>query len=435
MGAGLMSYGTLEVFIVGTYAQTIVGLDVHVSQKPKIDPWWIPSVVSLVWLLCTLCTAMDVYTVLYFTVINHAVSLSSETPPWSLSLLTSIMTSTTTAVRLLYLSRIWRFHQKKAEWSILLVVDIVVVAVLSLLGICEFPYYDLGETGLGADAKLCTAGGIVISVYRFHPQSMKNPSHLRRALEATLAAGICADVLLVVTLCLSLYRARSGLRRTDSALTLFILYTIYNGTPVLNSVSVRLRLQVPSNLAYRVGVGCSARLFGFVYAHQGRSSFPFYIQIGNLFLIGFLNHRKTVRSRIQRELDLNYDAFDMVPDSATCASPPTRATSSRVPSNLIGSPSSSQDASEPTRTGSVRADGCSELVVDWDTGDSDASSRSQERERVKVNAEDEDDRRGRTPAEANVWVPPTRTAQMDVDSRRRGFYGQSTASDSLCLIA
>ncbi|KZT72004.1 hypothetical protein DAEQUDRAFT_809602 [Daedalea quercina L-15889] len=318
-------YEGIELFIIGTYGQTASwgiasALALAYLRRPKNDPWLVPSVVSFVWLLCTVCTTMNIYSAYYFTVINRHGFLTSLKSPWTLNLLTTMVSSTSTAVRLLYLSRIWRFQRKKGEWSVLLLVDILLVAVVSLLGI---------------------TGAISISIFLFHPKFAGKVSLLRDTLETTVIAGICADILLVVTLCVSLYRARSGLPRTDSAITLFILYITYNGLlPTCFGIATLVALLTrPGTLLY----------------------VPFYIQIGNLFLISLvssLNHRKTVRSQIQRELDLNYDAFNAVPDTPISTTlDHTHSSSSQASANGEMPQDAHRRISLDSATASTRFDG------------------------------------------------------------------------------
>ncbi|TFY63411.1 hypothetical protein EVJ58_g3268 [Rhodofomes roseus] len=155
-------------------------------------------------------------------------------------LLTAVVTSTTTAVRL----RIWRFQQKKGEWNIPLIAVIIFVASLSLLGISGG--IGLFHIHLPLSSTVSQESGELESKRVIALLSLSYARPVQKALEATVAGGICADILLVVTLCLSLYRARSGLRRTDSALTLFILYSVYNGLlPTCFGIATLISVSAP----------------------------------------------------------------------------------------------------------------------------------------------------------------------------------------------
>ncbi|KAH9829975.1 uncharacterized protein C8Q71DRAFT_727742 [Rhodofomes roseus] len=295
--------GRLGFFVVGTYAQTVTFgiaslLTYSYLRRPRNDPWWVPSVVVLV---CA--TTMN----WLLTEEQEPVSPDSRRRYGDVSASGRISMSAYECLSV---------QQKKGEWNIPLIAVIIFVVNMQL----TYSRVQQEESQYPFTCAYLPFGSVNVdrySFYRsFHPRSLRSPGNLRKALEATVAGGICADILLVVTLCLSLYRARSGLRRTDSALTLFILYSVYNGL-------------LPTCFGIATLISLLSRPNTNLYT-------PFYIQIGNLFLISLvssLNHRKTVRSQIQRELDLNYDAFDMVPDSAT-STPPPLATPSSDPASV-----------------------------------------------------------------------------------------------------
>lgn len=70
-----------------------------------------------------------------------------------------------------------------------------------------------------------------------------------------------------------------------------------------------------------------------------------------------LNHRKTIRSRIERDLDLNYDAFDSVGDTPNWI--PAAEPFSRSYSEVAESRSESVEAS--TAQGTSRAEAMSSM--------------------------------------------------------------------------
>ncbi|KAH9931924.1 uncharacterized protein B0H18DRAFT_70567 [Fomitopsis serialis] len=110
---------------------------------------------------------------------------------------------------------------------------------------------------------------------------------------AMFSVGIAADVILTAMLCVALHKSRSGLKRTNSIINLLIMYSIKTGGIACGCAITTLVIFVCSPL-------------GLIYA-------PFYVQTANLYLVSLLatlNYRRTIQTRIQQPLSLDYAAFD-----------------------------------------------------------------------------------------------------------------------------
>jgi len=125
---------------------------------------------------------------------------------------------------------------------------------------------------------------------------------------AMFSVGIAADVILTAMLCVALHKSRSGLkrcarsnarrsinalRRTNSIINLLIMYTIKTGVIACGCAITTLIIFICSPL-------------GLIYA-------PFYVQTANLYLVSLLatlNYRRTIQTRIQQPLSLDFAAFD-----------------------------------------------------------------------------------------------------------------------------
>ncbi|TFY63410.1 hypothetical protein EVJ58_g3269 [Rhodofomes roseus] len=207
-------------------------------------------------LLCTLCCVIILHGIYWFTITNYGNTSAIQRSPWSVSLLTTMMSAVMTIVRLsvltvvirhtsdifdrVFLTRVYKLYRAKPVLSPAIVLLIVLVALLSLA--------DLG-------------GAIAITVTFFQSIKLLGLTSIENLFTAMFSVGIAADVILTAMLCATLHRSRSGLQRTDSVINLLIMYTIRTGA---------------------IPCGCAiATLIAFVCSPESMIYAPFYVQTAN----------------------------------------------------------------------------------------------------------------------------------------------------------
>ncbi|KAH9829980.1 uncharacterized protein C8Q71DRAFT_384885 [Rhodofomes roseus] len=250
----------------------LLGMAYTYYKRSTQDPKWLRFAILLAWLLCTLCCVIILHGIYWFTITNYGNTSAIQRSPWSVSLLTTMMSAVMTIVRLVFLTRVYKLYRAKPVLSPAIVLLIVLVALLSLA--------DLG-------------GAIAITVTFFQSIKLLGLTSIENLFTAMFSVGIAADVILTAMLCATLHRSRSGLQRTDSVINLLIMYTIRTGA---------------------IPCGCAiATLIAFVCSPESMIYAPFYVQTANLYLVSLLatlNYRKTIQTRIQQPISLDFGAFD-----------------------------------------------------------------------------------------------------------------------------
>ncbi|KZT07404.1 uncharacterized protein LAESUDRAFT_812071 [Laetiporus sulphureus 93-53] len=272
----------LGAFLLGVIAQAVVyGVASSVTwtyfQLYAIDRTWFKATVSIVWLLCTFCQAVTIHAIYSCVVIDYLATPGLQDLPWSLAILTAIISSVVTIVRFMFLNRLRRLYQAKGELTVWRALCLCLIALLSLV---------------------CFVGGIIITVKLFLKPSIEDLNVLKSLFVTIFTVRISADIILMSMMCICLHRSRTGLQRTNSVINLLIIYTINTGlSPTLCAIATLITYSLRPDLLIYI---------------------PFYVQIPALYLIALvanLNHREVVRRQIQRPLALDLAALDMLPST------------------------------------------------------------------------------------------------------------------------
>ncbi|PCH44055.1 hypothetical protein WOLCODRAFT_164888 [Wolfiporia cocos MD-104 SS10] len=311
----------------------------------KRDSWFIRSVLTIAWALCTFCLAISLHALYFFTITDASSPRALSMSPWSSRILTTAMSLVIFIVRALFIERLRRLYIAQGDLNPKFSLGICLTILLSLADL---------------------AGGIAITVQLFSKPDESILHDMGALFETMFAVAVAADLLLTGMLCICLHYLRTGLRRTNSVINFLILYTINTGASQ-QLISLPPTLSEDAHTGLFPTLAALITLITFVASPHTLLFIPFYIQIANLYFISILasaNHREAVRRQIQEPLALDYSAFDRcgapnIVDSTSRASTPSFVNlnySGPSPHSTETRAESAQDAEKTSRSSLVSSE-------------------------------------------------------------------------------
>ncbi|GBE86499.1 hypothetical protein SCP_0903780 [Sparassis crispa] len=220
---GAVSVGVLcaAIFQGITTMQTLF----YYTTYPR-DPAFLKALVAVLWILDALSLAMLSYTLYIYLVLDFMNPSALETFNWGMTTEPILANIIACAVHLFLTHRIWMLNKRLAPLAIILVIISLVTTGFGFVGV-----YDV----VGAS------------------RSSSNANWVPRAWVPTtiLSLTTALDLVITFTMCLELYKSRTGFKRSDKMITLLTAYTISSGMlPALMSIgSLVSELVAPQTLA------------------------------------------------------------------------------------------------------------------------------------------------------------------------------------------
>ncbi|KAF8347395.1 hypothetical protein F5887DRAFT_1072387 [Amanita rubescens] len=160
--------------------------------------------IAFLWLLDTLDSALDFHILYYYLVTNYLNPLAIGKIIWSLIVHVAVTVFSNFLIRAMFTYRIYHLSKKNIKLT----------------------------TWLMSISTLDLAIAIFISVIAFQAPNFTALEGSAKYLYLAFATGTLSDLSVSVSLCVLLYRSRTGFRRTDSLVRTLLLYTLNTGTLV-----------------------------------------------------------------------------------------------------------------------------------------------------------------------------------------------------------
>ncbi|KAF7341930.1 hypothetical protein MSAN_02049000 [Mycena sanguinolenta] len=221
---------SLNGLYAGSYlAGVFYGLTTHQTfvyfRRSGKDPIYSRLLVLILWIMDTLHAVLAAVALRQLTEesIVNPLSMLINTVPWTLSFSLFMMSLSDSGVRGFYCYRIWRLSQK--NWI--------------LTSVAVFPVICALVAGLYCTSRTVKKTGL---------QAL----NLVGELDATLISICVADSILAGFLCVLLWNSRSGIKRTNSVISMLILYTVTTGllTTVAAIATLIIMLTMKETFAY-----------------------------------------------------------------------------------------------------------------------------------------------------------------------------------------
>ncbi|KAH9926260.1 uncharacterized protein BXZ73DRAFT_102943 [Epithele typhae] len=249
---GILLHGIL-------YGCVLFSVRLYWKEAPSTDRPWLKFLI----LLCTALLSINLPILLHvsYNQVQHNFNDLGLTTPWDINLSPIFNTTAIIIIRFLLLRRLWKFCQTFRAGP---------KRIVSLLGL----FLSL----------LTTLAAYFVNIASMI-SSHVNPTDI--ALNVTLsytsfANGFVADLLFAGMLCAWLHSSRTGIKSTDSAITILIVYTIESAmTPLLCDTAAIIALKLAPQLDVHVF---------------------FWLQMGPLYFLSLLvslNSRQDVSKRIR----------------------------------------------------------------------------------------------------------------------------------------
>ncbi|KAH9933255.1 uncharacterized protein BXZ73DRAFT_101215 [Epithele typhae] len=192
-------------------------------RKYHSDHWFTKSLVIILTFLDTLHLVLALHTVYWYLVTNFGNSDNLNNSVWSLNVQTDCQTFITVIVECFFARRLWLMGK---NW--LLVTTIVVMALLQIIAV------------------------IIFTIESFRLVQFAKFTTLTWEICLGLGASVVGDVIIAASMCYYLYRRRTGLGKTDSVVTMLMVYSVNSGvlTSIVALLSLILFLAMPTNLVW-----------------------------------------------------------------------------------------------------------------------------------------------------------------------------------------
>ncbi|KAF8074572.1 hypothetical protein FPV67DRAFT_587580 [Lyophyllum atratum] len=156
------------------------------------------ALILFLWSLDTTQVALVTHALYYYLISSYGDISTTESAVWSIISQVFIICTSDLVIRCLFARRVWLLTNRNKYF----------LACIVLPSLLSF------ATG-------CAAAGRAFEIRIF--ESMTSISYL---FYLSLAAGVVSDILIAGHLCLSLWQRRTSMNKTDSILSVFMLYTI-----------------------------------------------------------------------------------------------------------------------------------------------------------------------------------------------------------------
>ncbi|KAF9532680.1 hypothetical protein CPB83DRAFT_634176 [Crepidotus variabilis] len=167
-------------------------------KKSHSDPTFLKSLVAFLWFLDSLHMALVTHSLYIYLIKNYMNPRSMLSPNWSILSQVYVTCLSDLIIRGIYAERVWKVSRNTFV--------VIVIALTSLL--------------------TCTTGFAYVCIAFVKRKTFADLRHISFLMYTALGSAVVADILVAASMCISLLKSRTGFRRTDSVLTMLMLYTI-----------------------------------------------------------------------------------------------------------------------------------------------------------------------------------------------------------------
>ncbi|THU79309.1 hypothetical protein K435DRAFT_785899, partial [Dendrothele bispora CBS 962.96] len=220
--------------------------------------------IAFLWTLDTFDSALNCHILYYYLVSNYLNPLAVLFPVWSVIIHVAITSLSNFIIRSMFARRIYRLSGNQ----VLITSYIVAVSLTDL--VC----------------------GIVITVKAFGITSYLELDKLSNLMYLNFASGTTSDLSVALVLCYFLRRSRTGFSKTDSLISLLVLYTV--------------------NTGLLVAVDAFLGLITYIIMPHNFIFLGFYLLLSKLYLNSYLaalNAREGLRERVNEPRSIHLSNF------------------------------------------------------------------------------------------------------------------------------
>ncbi|KAF8879136.1 hypothetical protein BD779DRAFT_1163234 [Infundibulicybe gibba] len=229
---GAMLIGVIASAVL--YGVSCVQTFYYFTYYPN-DRWYIKTIVPIILFFDTVHLCLVSHTMYHYLVSNYDQPASLEIIVWSIVLESLFTGATAVLVQGFYAMRVWRMSHGSRFLT-----GLIIVLVLSNAG-CSIAWVTLA-LGCQTFTKLLVISPLTITINAF---------------------TVVIDVLIAGTLCVLLYRARTGFKKSDSIINRLMIFVVNTGvlTSCCAIASLFSLLLSPNTLIYATFYFCIGRLY------------------------------------------------------------------------------------------------------------------------------------------------------------------------------
>ncbi|KAH0584931.1 hypothetical protein H2248_008202 [Termitomyces sp. 'cryptogamus'] len=180
------------------YGITCVQAYMYFIKNSRKDEPWFKGIIFFLWLLDTVHLAFITHGLYVYMVSNFGNLAALAAPPWSLLAQIYVTCISDAIVRCIFGRRVWLMTRR----------NYFLVICIALTSTCTF------------------VTGVAFATRAFSLKEFKHFSKISYFLYTSLGSGVAADLLIAGSLCFSLSQRKTGFKKTDSLVTVLIMYTI-----------------------------------------------------------------------------------------------------------------------------------------------------------------------------------------------------------------
>ncbi|KAF8628967.1 hypothetical protein AX15_003623 [Amanita polypyramis BW_CC] len=224
--------------------------------------------IAALWFLDTFDSILDCHILYYYMVSNFLNPLAITSIVWSIIIHVAITSLSNFIIRLMFTYKVYALSMK----NVWLTGWLIAVSSLDL------------------------AIGIYISVKAFGIKSFANLGGFSKYLYLEFATGTASDLSVALSLCILLYRSKTGFRRTDGLIRVLMFYIINTGLLVAFDAALGTILYavMPRNLIFLAPYLCLSKLYLNSY-------------------LAALNARKDLRGKMTESLSVHLSELSQYP--------------------------------------------------------------------------------------------------------------------------
>jgi len=192
-------------FIGGIFASILYGVTCVQAfiffNSDRKQSLYLKTIVLTLWILDTLHLIFVCYALYWYMVTNYTNPAVLISLPWSISAGILLTPTSDTIVRSVFTYRVWILSGKNRLLTFPLVLAVFLIQL----------------------------DGLVSGIKGFLSDTFGKLGEITWVLYAGFTLSVVADFAIAITLCYYLYRSRGGIKRTDSLITVLMMYTINIG--------------------------------------------------------------------------------------------------------------------------------------------------------------------------------------------------------------
>ncbi|KAJ7148773.1 hypothetical protein C8R43DRAFT_1008707 [Mycena crocata] len=211
------------------------------------------TLVALLWVLDTFDTVLNGHILYFYLVTNYLAPQTIIYPVWSVIIHVAATSISNFIVRSAFARRVYRLSNGNIPGTILIV-------ALSLLDL---------------------SCGVIITAKAFHMKTYLELDKLSSLMYLNFAAGTGSDLSVALAMCYLLRGSKTGFRRTDSLISVLMMYTV--------------------NTGLIVALDASAGMFTYIFMPHNFIFLGFYLLLSKLYLnsyLAILNARPGLRVQL-----------------------------------------------------------------------------------------------------------------------------------------